>query len=325
MFTGLPSRQAFLNGLQNISIADLPDSTTSDPACGICLSDLADNANQGDAGEGERAVRLHGAHFNGEQCIRRWLEENDSCPHCRERVHRGDDYDLEQLASLSREEQRRYVSELEAAAIHMIDRTRSIESPVVDMELLHLFIRLTEAMLVVDSPDDRVCMTKASISLMAWRTIWWTINPAYVTVPEYAPHERAVVLRSENLDLHFMNRVDQMLHTVTIALKKGAKLGRYVYMAHAGFDVPSGRPWFVDMYDTTVVPLRSDDEYIMTGWAMVVKLREATTLYGHLSVYEHRQSLLLGFQKFCEDVLVYVAQGLIEQRSSRFFAADNDQ
>jgi hypothetical protein len=168
-------------------------------------------------------------------------------------------------------------------------------------------------------------MTKASISLMAWRTIWWTINPAFFTMPEYAPHERAAALRPENLDPRFMNRVDQMLHTVTIALKKGIKLGRHVYMAHAGFDVPSGRPWFVDMYDTAVVPLRSDDECTMTGWAMVVRLREATTLHRHLSVYEHRQSLLPEVQKFCEDVLVYVAQGLIEQRSSRFFAADNDQ
>jgi hypothetical protein len=46
-----------------------------------------------------------------------------------------------------------------------------------------------------------------------------------------------------------------------------------------------------------------------------VKLREATTLHRHLSVYEHRQSLLPGLQRFCEDVIVFVAQGEIEQRS----------
>jgi hypothetical protein len=252
MATGLPSRQALLNGLQNISIADLPDGTTSNPACGICLSDLTDNVTQDDVGEGE-------------QCIRRWLEENDSCPHCRERVHRGDDYYLEQLASLSRGEQRRYVSELEATAIHMMDRIPSIESPVLDVELLHLFVRLTEAMLVVDTHDDRVCMTKASISLMAWRTIWWTINPAYFIMPGYAPHERDATLRPQNLDPRFMNRVDQMLHTVTTTLNKGFKLGLQVYMAQAGFDFPSGRPWSVDMYNTTIVPLRSDDEYTMAG------------------------------------------------------------
>jgi hypothetical protein len=172
MAPGLPSSKALLNGLQNISIAELPNGTTSNPACGICLSDLTDNVTQDDVGEGERAVRLHGTHFYGEQCIRRWLEENDSCPHCRERVHRGDDYYLEQLASLSRGEQRRYVSELEATAIHMMDRIPSIESPVLYVELLHRFARLTEAMLVVDSHDDRECMTKASIFLVAWRTIW---------------------------------------------------------------------------------------------------------------------------------------------------------
>jgi hypothetical protein len=322
MAPGLPSSKALLNGLQNISIADLPNGTTSNPACGICLSDLTDNVTQDDVGEGERAVRLHGTHFYGEQCIRRWLEENDSCPHCRERVHRGDDYYLEQLASLSRGEQRRYVSELEATAIHMMDRIPSIESPVLYVELLHLFVRLTEAMLVVDSHDDRECMTKASIFLMAWRTIWWTINPAYFTMPEYAPHERDAALRPQNLDPRFMNRVDQVLHTVTTTLNKGFKLGLQVYMAHAGFDFPSGRPWFVDMYNTTAVPLRSEDEYTMAGWAMVVKLRP-TTLHRHSSVYEDRQSLLPGFHKFCEDVLVFAAQGLIEQRSSRIVEAGN--
>jgi hypothetical protein len=314
MATGLPSRQALLIGLQIISIADLPDGTTSNPACGICLSDLTDNVTQDDVGEGERAVRLHGTHFYGEQCIRRWLEENDSCPHCRERVHRGDDYNFEQLASLSREEQRRYVSELEAAAIHMMNSTPSIESPVVDVELLHLFVKLTEAMLVANSQKDRARMTKASISLMAWRTIWWTIDPACFTMPEYAPYERAAALRPRNLDKRFMMGVDQLFHHVATALKTRFQLGLYIYM-HSGFEFPSGRPWFADMYDMTIVQLRSDDGETMAGWTVEVKLREATTLHRHLSVYEHRQSLLPGLQRFCEDVIVFVAQGEIEQRS----------
>jgi hypothetical protein len=324
MFTGLPSRQAFLNGLQNISIADLPDSTTSDPACGICLSDLADNANQGDVSAGERAVRLHGTHFYGEQCIQRWLEENDSCPHCRERVHRGDDYNLDQLASLSSERQHRYVPELESATRRMVERVPSIDSPVVNVEVLYLFARLLEATLVVDLREDRLRMVMASQDLMGWRTMWWTINTAYFTMPEYAPHERAAALRPQNLDPRFMVRVDRMLQVVAAVLNMGFEQGLEVF-TRRGVEQTILRPYFADLYDATVLQLRSDDGKTIVGWEMVVKLREATTLYGHLSVYEHRQSLLLGFQKFCEDVLVYVAQGLIEQRSSRFFAADNDQ
>jgi hypothetical protein len=220
MAIGLPSRQALLNGLQNISIADLPD-CTSNPACGICLCDLTDDVAQDDAGEGERAVRLHGTHFYGEQCIRRWLEENDSCPHCRERVHRGDDYNLDQLASLSSESQHRYCSELESATRRMVERAPSIDSPVVDVEVLHLFARLLEATLVVDIRYDRLRMVMAAQDLMGWRTMWWTINTAYFTMPESAPHERAAALRPQNLDPLFMERVDRMLQVVAAVLNTG--------------------------------------------------------------------------------------------------------
>jgi hypothetical protein len=103
----------------------------------------------------------------------------------------------------------------------MVERVPSIDSPVVDVEVLHLFARLLEATLVVDIRYDRLRMVMAAQDLMGWRTMWWTINTAYFIMPESTPHERAAALRPQNLDPLFMERVDRMLQVVAAVLNTG--------------------------------------------------------------------------------------------------------
>lgn len=96
MSTPLPSRQVFLSKLRTISLAKLPECYNGITTCSICFGDLADKAKKGTS---ERAVRLHGTHIFGALCIRKWLEEHDSCPICRTKVHTGADNDDGRIVS----------------------------------------------------------------------------------------------------------------------------------------------------------------------------------------------------------------------------------
>lgn len=170
MATNLPSREDLLNNLQLVNIANLPDSSTDNATCQICFGDLADNASPG---ESERAVLLHGSHYYGEDCIRHWLQSNDSCPMCRERVHEGNLRDD------------RLVIDLLTETTRMMQQWPTIESPIDDRKLFDLFGRLRRAQDTITSATVVDILEAASIRLLKWRREWWLENPAFLQTGEF--------------------------------------------------------------------------------------------------------------------------------------------
>ncbi|KAJ3553800.1 hypothetical protein NPX13_g10791 [Xylaria arbuscula] len=75
------SRRA-LASLQSVNIADLPE---SERTCVICYNDFG-VANP--EGVNEAPLRLPKCkHVFGDHCIKKWFQESDSCPYCRDKVH----------------------------------------------------------------------------------------------------------------------------------------------------------------------------------------------------------------------------------------------
>ncbi|KAI0532577.1 hypothetical protein GGR58DRAFT_162501 [Xylaria digitata] len=75
------SRKA-LASLQSVSITDLPE---SERTCVICYNDFG-VANP--EGVNEAPLRLPKCkHVFGDHCIKKWFQESDSCPYCRDKVH----------------------------------------------------------------------------------------------------------------------------------------------------------------------------------------------------------------------------------------------
>ncbi|KAI1425288.1 hypothetical protein F5Y12DRAFT_784724 [Xylaria sp. FL1777] len=71
-----------LASLQSVSIADLPE---SERTCVICYNDFG-VANP--EGVNEAPLRLPKCkHVFGDHCIKKWFQESDSCPYCRDKVH----------------------------------------------------------------------------------------------------------------------------------------------------------------------------------------------------------------------------------------------
>ncbi|KAJ2973235.1 hypothetical protein NUW58_g8987 [Xylaria curta] len=71
-----------LASLQSINIADLPE---SDRTCVICYNEFG-VANP--EGINEAPLRLPKCkHVFGDHCIKKWFQESDSCPYCRDKVH----------------------------------------------------------------------------------------------------------------------------------------------------------------------------------------------------------------------------------------------
>ncbi|KAI1324979.1 hypothetical protein F5Y16DRAFT_423407 [Xylariaceae sp. FL0255] len=71
-----------LASLQSVDIADLPE---SERTCVICYNDFG-VANP--EGLNEAPLRLPKCkHVFGDHCIKKWFEESDSCPYCRDKVH----------------------------------------------------------------------------------------------------------------------------------------------------------------------------------------------------------------------------------------------
>lgn len=67
--------------LQSIKISDLPQ---SDRVCVICYNDYGV---QNPEGINEAPLRLPKCkHVFGDHCIKKWFEENDTCPYCRDKV-----------------------------------------------------------------------------------------------------------------------------------------------------------------------------------------------------------------------------------------------
>ncbi|KAI0405000.1 hypothetical protein F4802DRAFT_210133 [Xylaria palmicola] len=75
------SRKAIAS-LQSVDIADLPESERS---CVICYNDFGV---ENPEGINEAPLRLPKCkHIFGDHCIKKWFQEADSCPYCRDKVH----------------------------------------------------------------------------------------------------------------------------------------------------------------------------------------------------------------------------------------------
>ncbi|KAI0815509.1 hypothetical protein GGR55DRAFT_699354 [Xylaria sp. FL0064] len=71
-----------LASLESVSITDLPE---SERTCVICYNDFG-VANP--EGVNEAPLRLPKCkHVFGDHCIKKWFQESDSCPYCRDKVH----------------------------------------------------------------------------------------------------------------------------------------------------------------------------------------------------------------------------------------------
>ncbi|KAF4510775.1 hypothetical protein G6O67_002641 [Ophiocordyceps sinensis] len=70
-----------LQSLQSVDVNDLPD---NEKMCVICYNDFGDRSTEG---INEAPLRLPKCkHVFGDHCIRKWLENSDSCPYCRDKL-----------------------------------------------------------------------------------------------------------------------------------------------------------------------------------------------------------------------------------------------
>jgi hypothetical protein len=219
----LPSRQVFLSTLRRISIVDVPEGKTGTATCSICFGDLADNAVPGAS---ERAVQLHGTHIYGELCIRQWLEEHDSCPTCRVKVHAGTDNDHIRL-----------VNELTAQTRLTVQRHPTHESPIVDLEVFRLFDSLRRARSTITSAPLADQLEACTSALLTWHASWWEHGPLYFILPDYVPYARMQTLHAKDRDIPVVVHEKQVClllgPVVTAGLFQGANntvcaLGLYV-------------------------------------------------------------------------------------------------
>ncbi|KAI0142792.1 hypothetical protein GGR57DRAFT_378290 [Xylariaceae sp. FL1272] len=68
--------------LQSVDLADLPE---SEKTCVICYNDFGV---ENPEGINEAPLRLPKCrHVFGDHCIKKWFEDSDSCPYCRDKVH----------------------------------------------------------------------------------------------------------------------------------------------------------------------------------------------------------------------------------------------
>lgn len=294
----LPSRQVLLSELRPISVAQILDSTIGDATCIICFGDLADNAKPG---ESERAIRLHGTHFFGEQCIRRWLEENDSCPHCRRKVHAG-----------AGKNQRNIVASLTTQTRFMVRRTPSTLSPITDSDMFKLFGRLAKGILAINSTSLRAELRHRTSALLLWRVVWWEHNPAFVQLGEYAPYTRTEILRVEDVNARIVVCAEQVHSLVKHAVNEG-----YI---HGLVNAMRGLPLHVGAHPLSYGFTRAirqqferDEGKRMIVSTFAVRLRDALE-QNHMTrglMKREREDLPSGLKVFCEDVIVRIVRELI--------------
>lgn len=80
--TKMVASKSTLRSLESVKIEDLPE---GDRSCVICYSDYGVESPEGVC---EAALRLPKCgHIFGDHCIKKWLEESDSCPYCRDKLH----------------------------------------------------------------------------------------------------------------------------------------------------------------------------------------------------------------------------------------------
>ncbi|KAF9769026.1 hypothetical protein IL306_013611 [Fusarium sp. DS 682] len=79
--TKMVASRATLQSLQSVKLEDLPE---TDRSCVICYNEYGVETPEG---INEAPLRLPKCgHLFGDHCIKKWLEDSDSCPYCRDRL-----------------------------------------------------------------------------------------------------------------------------------------------------------------------------------------------------------------------------------------------
>lgn len=293
----LPSRQICLALLEPISVASLPDDSTGKATCNICFGDLADKA---EPGASERAVRLHGTHVFGERCIRQWLEEKDSCPNCRRKVHSGAD-----------EDQRRLVSSLTAQTRLLMERHPTPESPVVDLDVFKLLEKLARGGMAVDSDLLREQLETRTLALFQWRAQLWERNPSCLKLSEFAPYTRTQALRTQDLDVQVEVHEERVSYLLEATVQEAFLWGATNNASGLPFHVGS-HPLSSAMEMAIYRQVKKDRGRRVTVSTLAVRLRNKLDSGLTKGVMNgEREDLPKGFNFFWEDVIVRVLQGLI--------------
>lgn len=297
MSVQLPSRQVFLSKLRTISLAKLPECCNGITTCSICFGDLADKTKKGVS---ERAVRLHGTHIFGALCIRKWLEENDSCPICRAKVHAGPD-------------DNHLVNDLYEQIRLLTRRRPTIDRPIIDLEVFKLCERLWRGSMTVTSARLAAQLEESMSDLMMWRVSWWERNPLCVSLPDFAPYTRTRALRSEDLHVPVVGHEERdpqlLFRLVNAGFWHGATAAAHELPLHVG-----AHPIFRSMEDAirrVVWEVRGKRMLVST---LAISLREAIEsdprTRGVLT--GEREDLPEGLQFYWEDFIVLFLRRLIE-------------
>lgn len=300
MAVPLPSRQVFLSTLKPIRLAKVPECCNGNTTCNICLGDLADKAEKGAS---ERAVILHGTHIFGELCVRKWLEENDSCPTCRAKIHAGDnDHGL-------------LASDLIAQTRLLMRRCPTLDRPIVDLELFKLFKRLVDGRKTVTSALLLAQLEDSTSAVLEWRADLWERNPSCLSLPDFAPYTRGHALRAEELDVTLVVHEEQLLVSLEGMVIAGLSAG----LTNTVHDCPlhvGAHPLTHGMEDVIRRRVEEDQGKEMTVSTLSINIREALQsdprTRGVLT--GEREDLPTGFQFYWEDLIVMFLQALIEEQ-----------
>lgn len=302
MFASLPSRRVFLSKLKTTRLAKLPKCCNGIATCSICFGDLADKAEKDSS---ERAVRLHGTHVFGELCIRKWLEENDSCPNCRMKVHAGaTDNDL--------------VDDLITQAGLLMGRRPTIDRPIVDLEVLKLYERLWRGWHTVTSSVLAAQLDYNMLALMEWRTEWWEHNPLCLSLTSFAPYTRKQALRVEELQvpivMHEQRDIQLLNRMVGAGLMRGVTTIAHERPLHLG-----AHPLFPGMDNAIRRVVRKDRGKRMPVSTLAISLRESIESDSQTKglLTGDREDLPSGLQAYWEDFIVVFLRRLIERQDER--------
>ena len=304
MTNQLPSRQLCLAKLRTISLAKLPECCNDITTCSICFGDLADKAKKGTS---ERAVRLHGTHIFGALCIRKWLEEHDSCPICRTKVHTGADND-----------DGRIVSDLHEQVRLLTCRRPTIDRPINDLEVFKLSERLWKGSMIVTSARIAAQLESSMCNLMMWRVSWWERNPLCLSLPDFAPYTRTQALRLEDLNVPIVLHEERDLRLLTRMVDSGLRHGVIAAVHDLSFHV-GAHPVFRSMEDAMRRLLLKARGKRMLVSTLAISLREAIEsdprTRGVLT--GEREDLPRGLQFYWEDFIVVFLRRLIETRDGQ--------
>ena len=302
MSAPLPSRQVFLSKLKTVRLARLPKCCDGIATCSICFGDLADKAEKDSS---ERAIRLHGTHVFGELCIRKWLEENDSCPNCRMKVHAGTtDNDL--------------VDDLRTQAGLLMGRRPTIDRPIVDLEVFKLYVRLWRGFHTVTSAVLAAQLDDDMLALMEWRIEWWEHNPLCLSLTSFSPYTRTQALRVEELQVpivvHEQRDLQLLTRMVNAGLMRGVNTILHERPLHLG-----AHPLFPGMDNAIRRVIQKEQGKRMLVSALAISIRESIESDPQTKglLTGEREDLPSGLQAYWEDFIVVFLRRLIESQDEQ--------